>query len=217
MFSQQLKHLAGPALAFGGLLWIFLYIAIVIIGLETGELAPPLDAHSPALVRIGIWLLPLSILPLGVGLLGVFARLEGRARGLGITGVVFTSIGMILGAIDLIVLSNIFGFSEFLNSNVGGFGAFSIIIGTGFLGLAALRGRVLPRWMAWTLLIIGIVTIPILFATPLPIGPDWATDFVAFLISGIAYVSVGMTLIVTRKHTEENAVDTPIDVEAQAK
>ena len=217
MFSQQLKRLAGPALALGGLFWIMLYIVIVIIGLETGKLAPPLDPHSPLLVHIGIWLLPLSLLPLYTGLLGVFARLEGHARGLGITGVVFATIGIVLGVIDLIVLSGIFGFSEFLNSNVGGYGAFSTIIGTGFLGFAALRVRALPRWMAWTLLIMGIVTIPILFATPLPIGPDWATDFVAFLLSGIAYVVVGLSLIAARKRTVESTVDTLVKVVAQAK
>jgi hypothetical protein len=148
------------------------------------------------------------------GLLGVFARLEGRARGLGITGVVFASIGLVLAVIDLIVLSGIFGYSDFLNSNVGGFGAFSIIIGTGFLGFAALRARALHRWMAWTLLMIGIVTIPILLLTPLPIGPDWATDFVAFLLSGIAYVVVGMSLITARKRTVESTVDTPMKVVA---
>jgi hypothetical protein len=217
MFSQQLKRLMGPALTVGGLLWIILYIVIVIIGLETGQLTPPLNAHSPSLVRIGIWLLPLSLLPLSVGLLGVFARLDGRARGLGITGVVFTSIGIVLVVIDLIVLSGIFGYSDFLNSKVGGSGAFSMIIATGFLGFATLRARALPRWMAWTLLIIGIVTIPILFATPLPIGPNWATDFVAFLLSGIAYVVVGMSLIAARKHTVESTVDTPVDVVAQTK
>jgi hypothetical protein len=217
MFSQQLKRLAGPALAVGGIAWIILYIVIVIIGLETGKLAPPLDAHSPALVRIGIWLLPLSLLPLYTGLLGVFARLDGRARGSGITGVVFASIGIVLAVIDLIVLSGIFGYSDFLNSNVGGFGAFSMIIGTGFLGFAALRARALPRWMAWILLIIGIVTIPILFATPLPIGPNWATDFMAFLLSGIGYTVVGMVLIAARKHTVESATDAPVKIVAQAK
>jgi hypothetical protein len=152
-----------------------------------------------------------------VGLLGVFTGLERRGRGFGITGVVFATLGIVLGAIDLVVLSGIFGSSQSLNANIGGIGAFSIILGTGFLGFAALRARSLPRWMAWTLLIIGIVTIPILFATPLPIGPDWATDFVAFLLSGIAYVVVGMSLIAARKHTGESATDASVKVVAQAK
>ena len=217
MFSLQHKRLVGPALTVGGLLWIIVYIVIVIIGLQTGKLAPPLDAHSPLLVRIGIYLLPLSLFPLYVGLLGVFTGLEKRGRAFGITGVVFATLGIVLGAIDLVVLSGIFGSSQSLNASIGGIGAFSIIIGTGFPGFAALRARSLPRWMAWTLLIIGIVTIPILFATPLPIGPDWATDFVAFLLSGIAYVVVGMSLIAARKRTVESTVDTPVDVVAQTK
>ena len=217
MFSQQLKRLAGPALTVGGLFWIATYIVIVIIGLQTGKLAPPLDAHSPLLVRIGIYLLPLSLFPLYVGLLGVFTGLEKRGRVFGITGVVFATLGIVLGVIDLVVLSGIFGSSQSLNANIGGIGAFSIILGTGFLGFAALRARSLPRWMAWTLLIIGIVTIPILFATPLPIGPTWATDFVAFLLSGIGYTVVGMVLIAARKHTVESATDAPVKVVAQAK
>ena len=141
MFSQQLKRLMGPALTLGGLLWIIVYIVIVIIGMETGKLAPPLDAHSPLLVRIGIYLLPLSLFPLYVGLLGVFTGLEKRGRAFGITGVVFATLGIVLGAIDLVVLSGIFGSSQSINASIGGIGAFSIILGTGFLGLAALRAR----------------------------------------------------------------------------
>jgi hypothetical protein len=217
MFSQQLKRLAGPALAVGGLFWIATYIVIVLIGLQTGQLAPPLDAHSPLLVRIGIYLLPLSLFPLYVGLLGVFSGLEKRGRVFGLIGVVFATLGIGLGVIDLVVLSGVFGSSESLNASVGGMGAFSITIGTGFLGFAALRARALPGLLAWTLLIIGIITIPILFATPLPIGPNWATDFVAFLISGIGYTVVGVTMMVTRKRMVESTVDTSVKVRAQAK
>ncbi len=57
--------------------------------------------------------------------------------------------------------------------------------GTAFLRGAVVRTHVLPRWMAWTLVMIGLVTIPILFATPLPIGPDWASDFLAFLVNAL--------------------------------
>jgi hypothetical protein len=217
MFSQQLKRLAGPALTVGGLFWIATYIVIVLIGLQTGQLAPPLDAHSPLLQRIGIYLLPLSLFPLYVGLLGVFTGLEKRGRVFGIIGVVFATLGIVLGAIDLVVLSGIFGSVQSLNANIGGTGAFSIVIGTGFIGFAALRARSLPQWMAWTLFIIGIITIPILFATPLPIGPNWATDFVAFLISGIGYTVVGVTLIVTRKQMVESTVGSSVNVVAQAK
>lgn len=217
MFSQQLKRLAGPALTVGGLFWITIFMIIVIIGVQTGKLEATLDARTPALARIGIWFLPLSVLPLGVGLLGVFSRLEGHARGLGVTGVVFASLGMALGISDLVVLSDIFGSSVSLSSRLGGGAVFATAIGTGFLGWAALRACLLPRWMAWTLILIGIVTIPILFATPLPIGPNWATDFLAFLVSGIAYTVVGATLVVAGKGRDENARGASVATAAQAK
>ena len=51
---------------------------------------------------------------------------------------------------------------------MGGVAAFATSIGAGFLGWAALRARVLPPWVAVTLIVIGLVTIPILFATHRP-------------------------------------------------
>jgi hypothetical protein len=219
MFSQQLKRLVGPALLVGGLLWIAIYVVNVLIGVMTGKSATSLTpgGNMPVLANIGIWFLPFSVLPLGVGLLGVFARLEGRARGLGITGVVFTSIGMVLGSGAIIVLSSIFGTSGYLNGLFGGFGAFATIIGTGFLGWAALRARVLPRWVAWTFIIIGIVTIPILLGTPLSIAPDWATDTVAFLASGISYTVVGVTLVAVRTHADDHTRGVSVNTAAQVK
>jgi hypothetical protein len=32
---------------------------------------------------------------------------------------------------------------------------------------------------------------PLLLVTPLPVGPAWATDTLAFLLGGIVYVAVG--------------------------
>ena len=97
MFSSQLKRLVGPALIIGGLFWVAAGTASIITGMLTGVVNPAVDASSPMVARIGIWLLPLGILPLGVGLLGLFNRLAGRSKGLGITGVVLTAVGMILG------------------------------------------------------------------------------------------------------------------------
>ena len=94
----------------------------MILGMLTGKVNPIPDAHSPALAYVGIWFLPLGILFLGIGLLGMFARLGGRARGSGITSVVFASIGMVLGIVALIgIIVN----SSSLNSLGGGFGSFA--------------------------------------------------------------------------------------------
>ena len=58
---------------------------------------------------------------------------------------------------------------------------------------------------------------PILLVTPLPVGPIWATDTIAFFLGGIGYTVVGVTLIVTRKHAVESTVDASVKVVAQAK
>lgn len=203
MSSQRLSRLAGPALIVGGLLWVAASIASVIIGMLTGKVDPPPDAHSPALVYIGIWFLPLAILSLGVGLLGVYIQIHGHARVLSTIGVVLASIGLVLGAGALI---SIVASSETLNGMFGGFGSFATIIGTGFLGWAALRASALTRWVAVTLLIMGFVTVPFIFVTPLPVGPAWATDMLGFFLSGIVYMVVGAKILtVARKATQQQA------------
>jgi hypothetical protein len=45
MFTSQFRRLVAPALTIGGLLWITQYVIIVMIGMTTGKLAPPLNAH----------------------------------------------------------------------------------------------------------------------------------------------------------------------------
>jgi hypothetical protein len=75
----------------------------------------------------------------------------------------------------------------------------------------------LPRPFAWTLIVIGIMTLPILLTTPLPIGPGWATDTVAFFLSGIGYTVVGLRMLVERKRMDERTVDVSISLAPQAK
>lgn len=82
MSLRQFKRPARPALIAGGLLWVAASVASMILGMLTGKVNPFPDAHSPALAYVGIWFLPLGTLFLG--LLGMFARLGGHARGFGI-------------------------------------------------------------------------------------------------------------------------------------
>jgi hypothetical protein len=207
MFSRSLRQLVGPAFAIGGFLWVVLYGVVIIIGLQTGKLVSALDpAHTPILAHIGIWILPVSILVLGVGQVGVFARLQRRGRGLGITSVVFTALGMLMAFIGAIALSGISSSLANLSATMAGLGAMSTTVGAAFLGGAVWRARILSHWMVWTFMLIGIVTIPVLFATPLPFGPDWASDFLAFLLSGIAYALLGFRLMTTHTAEAEQAM-----------
>ena len=48
------------------------------------------------------------------------------------------------------------------------------------LGVASLRSQVIPVSIGWILIATGVVTAPILFATPLPATTKWTTDTLAF-------------------------------------
>ena len=210
MFSHRFSRTTGPMLALGGLLWIAASIASVIIGMLTGKLDPGPNAHSPALVHIGIWFLPLGTLSLAVGLLSLYARLQGRSRGLGITAMVFALIGI---AFSLVALIGIVSNKYSLNSMGGGFGSFATIIGTGFLGWATLRAHTIPRWLSITLLIMGFVTVPFIFVTPLPVGPAWATDMLAFFLSAIVYILAGVEMLAIDRKTAQHQIRLSITTE----
>jgi hypothetical protein len=194
MLARQLKSVAAAALVGGGIFWMLTYVVFILVGVTTGEVAPDLDASSPLVVRVGIWFLPLSTLPLAVGLLGLFVGADGRSRALARIGAIFASVALVLALSDLVNLSEIFGFSDSLNGALGGFSAFAVSIGAGFMGWSMLRASTPSRQIAWPLVVIGISTIPVLFATPLPVGPDWASDALAFLLSGMLFTFVGLRL-----------------------
>lgn len=207
----------GPALLLGGFIWILTDGFVIMIGVQTGKLVGSPSMPPSMLAQIGVWFLPVSVLVLGFGLSGLFARLEGRAKGLGITGIVFVSLGMIMSLINLVLLSGVVGNMTHLSNLMGGFGPMFTTIGTAFLGWAYLRAQLLPRWLGWLLIVIGLITIPILFTTPLPIGPDWATDFLAFLLSGIAYAVVGAKLPAAHQPVAANSMSASANAAAPAK
>ena len=222
MFSQRLSRLAGSALALGGLLWITIHVIIVIGGLMTGKMIQFIPAtHQPLLAHIYYLLLPISYLVISVGLLGGFAWLDGRARRLGIIGFVLASIATVTSIILLIFLAlsatSLNGSPGVLVALVNVLNGLSTLSASLVLGCALLRVDMLPRPYAWILIVIGIVTLPILLLTPLPIGPTWATDTVAFFLSGIGYTVVGLRMLVERKRMDEHTKDVPFNVVAQAK
>ncbi|GEM_PF-2415181 len=222
MYSQRLSRLAGPALALGGLIWITIHVIVVIGGLMTGKLVPALPTtQQPLLAHIYYFLLPLSYLVISVGLLGGFAWLDGRARRLGIIGFVLASSATVTSIILLIFLAlsatSLNGSPGVLVPLVNALNGLSTLSASVVLGCALLRVHMLPRPYAWILIVIGIVTLPILLLTPLPIGPTWATDTIAFFLSGIGYTVVGLRILVERKRMDEHTKDVSFNVVAQAK
>lgn len=222
MSSQRFSSVAGSALALGGLLWIAIHVIIVIAGFMTGKLVIALaPAQQPLLAHIYYLLLSLSYLILCVGLLGAFAWLEGRTRKLGITGFVLASIATFTSIINLIFLpmnaTSLNGSLGVLALLANALNGLSTLASTLILGCAVLRTHMLPRPCAWILIAISIVTLPLLLTTPWPIGPDWATDTIAFFFSGIGYTTVGLKMLVGRKRMDEHVEDTSIGLVPQAK
>jgi hypothetical protein len=206
MSLQGLKRMASAALLIGGLLWIIVFTIFVSIGAATGKFPDPPGPHSSPGVFIGSAIFLLSILILDLGQIGMVARMQGqgRARALRIISLVFTLLSAVLIIINVVlfIFGSITGSAGY-SGTLTGLGAMTLSISAAFLGWAGLRTKVLARGAAWTLIGIGITTIPILFSTPLPIGPDWATDMLAFLTSGIAYAVVGaITLKMRQKQGE---------------
>jgi hypothetical protein len=204
MSLQGLKRTASAALLTGGLLWIVVFTIFVSIGATTGKFPDPPGPHSSPSVFIGSGIFLLSILILDLGQIGMFARMQGRARALRITSLVFTLLSAVLVIINVIlfIFGSITGSAAY-SGTLTGFGAMTLSIGAAFLGWAGLRTKVIARGAAWTLIGIGITTIPILFSTPLPIGPAWASDMLAFLTSGIAYAVVGAIMLKMRQKQGE--------------
>lgn len=188
----------GSGLCIGGLLWALDFVQIIINGALTGTLPADADAQLPVYLRAGLrlFILSIPILTFGMGVLA--AQLRTRSPKLTIAALPFMLIALALSSTNLVTISGLAGAPMF-NDTFMGLSIFATAIATGLLGAASLRSQALPRADAVLLLLVGLTTIPILFGTPLPFGPDWATDHLAFLTSGIAYMIVGARVLTARE------------------
>lgn len=189
----RLVRLSAPLMIAGGLLWIATFVLIVVNGLMTGTLPNIPDAASPLFLRIGIRAFTIATLLLDGALIGVYLRLRRHARVLPIVGLGAIVIALGMAATNLATLSGLLGTARY-SDTFGGLSVMLTSIGTLVFAIAGLRTAQLSRAVAYLLIFVGLTTIPILFTTPFPIGPDYATDFLAFLTSGAAYVGAGILL-----------------------
>lgn len=191
----------GPALVLGGLFWVANFALILVNGALTGSLPSDNDPRLPLYLRIGLRLFVLAIPILNIGLTALAARLWTRSRTLTIAAGLFMTIAIALSSINLVTLSGLVGTPSF-NDTFMGLSIFATSIATGLVAAAALRTGSVSRPVAFLLLFIGLTTIPILFGTPLPFGPDWASDYLAFLTSGMAYVIAGNRVRATERRQQ---------------
>ncbi len=199
--SSNLKRWAGPALILGGLLWVLSYLTELAIGVTAGE-AEYARADPSSSVLVWFWpaLFMGAILFLGIGLLGVRARLEGRSRVLGIVGALLASVSIVASAINLVLLTGVTG-KPIAEDGLGFAGVLGIVFGSTVLGIAALRAKVLPRWVRFALAFIVFAFIPAIIATiPLEgVLPDYVIANLPFVFVGVVLAAVGLTM---RSRTE---------------
>lgn len=203
--SPKLIRWGGPAMMLGGILWILTYATEIAIGLTFGEERYLETDASASLLE---WLWPAffmgAIFFLGIGLLGVRERLEGRSRKLGIVGAVPASIAVVAASINLVLLAGVSGEPEALDG-LGFLGVIGILLGSFLIGIAALRAKVLPRWVPILLTSVPLLFIPaIIISIPLgSVAPEYVVADFPFPVVGGAMALVGYAMLAGREHVRE--------------
>ena len=213
--SSKLIRWGGPAMMLGGLLWILTYVVEIIIGLTLGEAVYNRADASASLLE---WLWPAcfmgAIFFLGIGLLGVRARLEGRSKVWGLLGALLACVAIVAASINLVLLTGVSGEPTALDG-VGFLGVVGVIFGSILLGIATLRAKVLPRWARVVLTLTPFAFIPAIIATiPLEsVAPEYVIADLPFPVVGAVLATVGYAVLSSRESAQETMKNRPLAAE----
>ena len=198
--TSNLTRWSGPALMLGGLLWGLTYLTELVIGVTAGE-ATYNRAEPSASVLEWFWpaLFMGAVFFLGVGLLGVWARLEGRSPILGILGALVACVAIVAASINLVLLTGVTG-EPTASDGLGFAGVLGVLIGSTLLGTASLRAKVLPCWTRFVLTFLILAFIPAIIVTiPLEgVVPDYVIADLPFLVVGAVLATVGYAMLEAR-------------------
>lgn len=194
--GEVLSHHAGPLLIAGGLLWVATYVVEILIGVLLGEetYAAP-EASSSALV----WLWPATfmgaILFLAAGLLGVAVHIGRRARILATVGGLLTLVAIAASLTNLVRLTGLAG-DVTASDGLGFLGVVGVLGGSVVLGVAAIRGKALPRAVRLALALLPFAFVPAIIATiPLEaVAPDYVVADLPFPVVGLVLAAAGTVL-----------------------
>lgn len=203
--SSNLTRWSGPAMMLGGLLWVLTYVVEIAIGVTLGEEVYNRADASASLLE---WLWPAffmaAIFFLGVGLLGIHARLQGRAKIPGLLGALLASVAIIAASINLVTLTGVTG-EPTASDGLGFLGVVGTLGGSVLLGVATLRARVLPRRARLTLTFLPLAFIPAIIATiPLEsVAPEYVIADLPFPVIGLVLAAVGYAVFSSRGDAKE--------------
>ncbi len=202
----------------GGLLWILTYVVEIVIGVALGTETYSQADPSASLLE---WLWPAffmgAIFFLGIGLLGVRARLQGRAKILGVLGALLACVAIIAASSSLVLLTGVSGEPTALNS-LGFIGVIGTLGGSVLLGIATLRAKVLPRWARFTLTLLPLAFIPAIIVTiPLEsVLPEYVIADLPFPVVGAVLATVGYAVLSSRGDAEEKMKNRPLAADAES-
>lgn len=181
----------GPATLLGGLLWLVSYGVDIVVGMRTGQ--APADPTASPLHWLGATSFVSATLALGVGLVGLRTRLQGRSPKLGLVGLVFAALAIAASAVNLVLLSGILGGVRIIPP-LGAVGVLGGCVGVTLLGTATVLARTLPRPASLVLPWVGLLHIGLLFASGLSLDgvPRYVLDNSPFAITGALWCFLGI-------------------------
>ncbi|WPB74610.1 hypothetical protein KYC5002_37075 [Archangium violaceum] len=183
----------GPAAMLGGSLWLLFYGASALAGRELGE--GPRDVNDSDLLLLGAAAFCGAVLSLGTSLTGLRARLQGRARRLGLAGGVMAALALATAALNALLLTGLVGRARFVGG-LAALGVLGVCTGAVLLGLATRREQVLPRWGGTLLIVTGPLTVLLIATSGLRFGsiPGYVLDDLPFAIAGLSWITAGAAM-----------------------
>lgn len=190
--SSNWTRWAGRALVLAGGLWIITYLA----GVLDKRLIDPDFFDGSVVMWIGLIASEAAQLCLGVGLIVLGTRLWARARGLVSGGIVLETIALVALSIDLVLFPSLFE-GALLPRELSAVTTITLFAGMTLLGIAILRTRALPGFAALLLLLVGVLTVPLIFLA-FPLGnvvPRYLVSDLPLVLAALLLILIGVMVL----------------------
>lgn len=182
----------GLAAILGGALWLVAYALSVPLGRENGPARA--DASASWLGWAYFATFTGATLALSTGLAGLHVRLW-RRRKASLPGLLLAALALAAASTNTVLLTGLLGPPRFDHAR-GGQGVMTTCVSAALLGLATRREPLLPRGGSAALLATGVLTVVLILASTLPLGPvpAYLVDDLPFALAGAAWITLGVTM-----------------------
>ena len=188
----------GRALVLAGGLWILTYLA----GVASRRLIDPDYFDGSALMWIGMIANEAAQICLGAGLIILGTRLWMRAKVLASGGIVLETISLVTLFIDFTLFPSLLN-GAILPRELSAVTTVTLFAGMVLLGIATLRTRAVPGIAALLLLLVGVLTVPLIFLA-FPLGsvvPNYLVSDLPLVLAAVLLILIGV--MVRRRWREE--------------